>query len=324
MLSIFWGVYEVPFHILDILEDVLPCILTDFLLDLITDLSLKLFVQKYFRFSSALRDKEYFCRDMAKYGYLDMLEWGINNFKYLLNFEDIIIEAAVNGNIHILDSLYYENDRLFVKDASYIFIESIEKGQYESVKWMYDHDIEISKENIKESMYKAFFSKNIELIEFIYSKFLKHQFNLNMLDISRIASYATLEIMNWLYEKGFVPTDQMFNIYVKNGRIDLLEWCYGKGLRPNVETYKIAIECNETNILKWIYEKNIPLNNELFNYAIESSNGNVEILDFMYKHGCRFNNQTYEFLEDALINPRKMEWILEHGFMLMLKMQNGL
>ena len=72
----YWGVYEVPFEILNRLKDEDQYSVVNFLMELITDLSLKLFVVKYIHFLTSLANKNTFCENMARCGYLDMLKWG--------------------------------------------------------------------------------------------------------------------------------------------------------------------------------------------------------------------------------------------------------
>ena len=126
----YWGVYDIPFYILDRLKEEDPCILADLLLSLITDLSLKLFVEKYIRFTVALRDEETFCEKMAKYGYLDMLEWGLIKYKELTNLlytlSNIATEAAGNGHIHILEWLYQNHlERSKHKHISHEYLDCL-------------------------------------------------------------------------------------------------------------------------------------------------------------------------------------------------------
>ena len=190
-------------------------------------------------------------------------------------------------------------------------MSAIVSGNYKATVWLYECAIE-QYVNIRKAMKNALRSNNIQLINYIYVKF-RHESNAFDSKIyDQICSCASIETFNWIYDKQIIPTSDNFNICAKNKRIDLLEWLYEKGLRPPSKIYSDIAEEGDLDVVKWLRSKNIPIHENTLNDYIPNST--LEVLDFFYNEGCRFNASTHELFSNYQILPDKIKWMIDHGF----------
>ena len=300
----FWGVYEVPFEILERLAQENTCEIIDFLMELITDCSLKVFVIKYIHFVSSLGDNISFSGNMAKYGYLDILKWGKHKgFK----LKGCSYEAAEFGHTHVLEWLY-ENNYKFESDELSI---AIKNGHYDTVVWLYNHNINQTINNHR-AMISALKTDNIRMINYIYIKFKNDGYNLTPDFYNEICSKGKIQGYDWLYEKGILPVNKTLNKCVINKRIDLLKWCYEHGLKAQSSIYSLAIQTKSLHIVKWFYDRNVLFSEGDLNTAICGST--LEIMNFLYEKGCRFNDDTQEIFTEFRIDLEKLKWMVDHDF----------
>ena len=297
----YWGIYEIPFEILDEIEKTDHCYITEVLLEMITDLSLKTFSKKFLYFITALNNKETFCENIAKYEYLDMLKWGIiyKNFGVKQSFK----QAAKYGHIDILNWLHKNNLAISYN----VIYEAVISNQYESVVWLFDRNFEVENDIIENVIY----TNNIKLMNYVYEKIVKDGKTIDFPHY-KINNSTKIETLEWLYRKEMHPTDDDLSICAELERLDLMEWCYEKGLRGNGETYKCAVCQEKLNSVKLLYDRDVELYDELLNYAL--INNNLEIADYLYDKGCRFNNNTNQIFQDEYIELETLKWMYEHKF----------
>ena len=297
----YWGVYEIPFSILNRFDEEDPCVLTDFLMNLLTDLSLKLYIQKYIRFVSALKEHGTFCNNMGRYGYLDMLKWGIVEKKFSLH--EVSTQASINGHVHILEWLHKNN----YKFDQNIFYETVKHGQYKSTLWLYNHNMITGHKKI--IMGFALKSDNIELINFIYSSFSKEIGT--DLDVS-ITKTSKPETFDWLCGKGFIPTKSTLDSAARYGSVEMIEWCLNKGIRADNRTYDSAIGSRIVDNVKILIDNNIQPNNDNFYSSLVI--GNIEIMELLYEEGCRFDDTIDSIFNEHDININTIKWMFDHEY----------
>jgi hypothetical protein len=96
------------------------------------------------------------------------------------------------------------------------------------------------------------------------------------------ATSGSLELVKWLYAKGYpVGGDAMRNA-ASSGNVALCEWVLGHGIGPTQDTMKVAVEWGHVEVLEWLSAQGCSCTSELLRHAVRT--GGVPVVAWCLDH----------------------------------------
>lgn len=223
-----------------------------------------------------------------------------NNYRFNRN---VLEEAALTGNLEIMKELYSYGYRFIPEystgDTYANAIKSKDKNKdfEETIKWL-------------DSFYEGS----------IYS--LKREYKGNRLINIKMYVAATeindFELLKDIYEKyshlESMPNN-MLSHAAKIGNLEMMKWLYEKGYKYDVNTFDYACRNNNIDIIKWLLSIGCPFGKYTFSNAMTHMNKDIIIL--LRNNGCPFSNQVLP-INDVSVCERVREdfitFLLDIGY----------
>src|SRR5579872_6085515 len=213
-----------------------------------------------------------FCTEAVKLGYLKVLEW--------------LVEVGFKSN--------KETCKAASKRKDWWLFELSRKA-------CPDHKIGgsiyfVEEANPTRDLKTAIKNGNLELTKELCRTAPYH----NQISACRLAAeYDQLEILKWSLE------DQDHSIYFKqyddfslcsaaarSGDLEILKWCILQGYKYSDDIYTHAVEGNNLLMLEYLLEIGAPSDKSYVASRRAAKNGNIEVLQWLYKNGYPFDEYT--------------------------------
>jgi len=211
----------------------------------------------------------------ARHGHIPVLEWArqIGNC-----FENghASLEAAMNGQIHVLDWLYDSDGPLHFA----LTWSAARAGQIASLEWLQEHDIHCHCDDV-DVCYTAAEQGHLHVL-----KWLKDN-GWPCCEAKVSASCAMngqLECLQWLWDHGCRCDHKVCELAAEHGHLEVLEWALHNGLPYMDNLCTRAAIWGELRVLMWLRERGHPWDEDTFEKAIHS--GNLPLLQWLKDNGC--------------------------------------
>lgn len=272
----YWGVNYVPEEVLYTFQKLESNVFIQHLLEIVTDLSLKIFVSKYIMFSTYCNKRQKFCDVMAYYGYIDMLSWGLKN-RFYNNLIEINVNAVKGNQIKVLEFLL--NNGYSVSNET--TAEAIKNNNMNIIVFLAERNIlEINDfENFKNALRYG----SREIIDFFYNDYTDLNYTYCL---SRFK--ANVEGLDWIYDKNIPISEFLLELIIQTGNLDAFKWIYSKGFIP--DDINLIIFEEYIDILNFLHENKYHFTEQDFKYSIRENK--IKIIDFFVKIGFIVDRST--------------------------------
>lgn len=245
------------------------------------------YLSKYFRFDL------WAMISAVSHDHVHILEW--LKEKEILIYGDFSVTAATEGSFKCLKWLVEnritrkdEVCGILVKNGSlemlkwcsenkfklnnFLLLIAAAAGHMDIFLWLIEQGLAIPKDISRHACRGG----NLKMLDYLYN--LGH----NFADPLCYEKATTIETLEWLKEKGCVPSDNFCIIVATSGSLELLKWGLNNGFPYHVEVLLSAIDECKLDVVKWLFENGYGIQNVSMRYCDE------DMCDFLETQECHF------------------------------------
>jgi hypothetical protein len=220
---------------------------------------------------------DFFWRDKVEHDY-QVAEYKPENETYHDQYQAIFaitnpIDAILENRLDALIALYNNGVEITFQHANL----AAEQGALEILNWMIDHNINPTRIGAHNALANGY----IDVAELLFNR-------LNILSTFRAINAAAeggyLNSIEWMVEKGVIPTPGSVGLATKNGFLEIVRYLADNfNILPNIRYVNDAAINGHFDILIFLESRNvIPDENSIRPIVI---NGNLKILKWLYEQG---------------------------------------
>jgi hypothetical protein len=196
---------------------------------------------------------------------------------------DKLLDAVKNGDL-VIDLQPYK-DMYYMDD---IMITAAENGHIQILEWALDN----GEEWFPSLTYSAAQEGHLKVIKFAIEN--DYPLDEEILEAAVNNDGDGKEIIKYLHEHDMIDDeDNLIDMIIQAETFDkdLLEWAIKEGYSWTEDTIKVSTESNNLHAVQWAVSDGCPWDERTTVYAYEKSN---EILEWALKNGCKWHPETME------------------------------
>lgn len=211
--------------------------------------------------------------------------------------DKIILYTNINTAIIVKNN--YAIGKLYDKKI-HTLIWSIKNNHLEFLKWMSNK----GDFNTIYSLRTTGWSYALEYNNLIIIKWLHYNEFISE-DILIFATYdGDLEIIKWLYNKGYKFTNQVMRLAEERSNIKIIKFWFINGGKITEYGMNCAAINDKLDIMKWYYNEGIDITDLSIQYVIERAN--MSILMWIHSTGYKFTNDHILYAKKVISSPHWM------------------
>lgn len=98
---------------------------------------------------------------------------------------------------------------------------------------------------------------------------VEQRFNLDIRIYNAAATAGSLDILNWLYTKGQLPTQDVFMSSVYSGNPEVVAWCLSRGCNFEIAAYNETVKQNHIPLTEWLLGQDYPFHISVMHEAAQ-------------------------------------------------------
>lgn len=244
----------------------------------------------------------------ARYGRLDILQWGQRRCPSGVWKESVCIKAATGGHLDILIWARDQDPPLPWDGNTAIF--AAQEGHWKVVKWTWAQNLPS-----RSSAICSYAARQGRLDMLQWAR--KRGYDWNYWVYIEAAQNGHVDVLQWAMDNDCpeIPGDghDLLPIYAaERGQVKVLEWARDLGCILDTHVCQRAARYGHLNVIQWLRTQDPPCPWGGGTCAYAAKGGHLNVLQWARAHGCPWDHRTRDMAIKKQHN-HVLQWLDDHG-----------